>query len=118
MTPPAPAVDTRAEEDTVSELRVVILGRTQRVLDDVVAALSRPGVRISGSTDPQHLRDALSAGRVDLVVIGGGIDLDARMALVREVFERSADTTVHLNSPSGPASFLPFVKIVVDAFAP
>lgn len=102
----------------MTELRVVILGRTQPVLDDVIAEVSRPGLTITGSTDPQHLLDALTDVPVDLVVIGGGIDLDSRLALVREVFDRSADTTVHLNSPSGPASFLPFVRALVNAFVP
>lgn len=47
-------------------------------------------------------------------MIGGGLDLGVRLEVVREVFQTSQSTTVHLNSPSGPASFLPFVHAVIS----
>ena len=42
------------------------------------------------------MRDALARGTVDHVIMGAGIDLETRLAIVREVFEHSDHTTVHL----------------------
>ena len=53
-------------------------------------------------------------GAIDHAIIGGGIDLARRIEIVREVFTLSDSTTVHMNSPSGPESFLPFVRSVLS----
>jgi hypothetical protein len=47
------------------------------------------------------------------VIVGGGLDLDTRLRIVRSVFESSSSTTVHMNSPSGPDSYLPFVRAML-----
>lgn len=98
-------------------MRAVLVGATQSVIDDVIARLNVPEVELSGGTGIDALRSALDAGAVDHVIIGGGLDLDVRLDLVREVFQTSRSTTVHLNSPSGPASFLPFVSAIVRGFS-
>jgi hypothetical protein len=53
----------------------------------------------------------LERAHIDPVILGGGLDLDVRLQIVRSVFENSASTTVHMNSPSGPKSYLPFVRV-------
>jgi hypothetical protein len=46
--------------------------------------------------------------------MGGGLDLDTRLAVVREVFQSSDQTTVHLKDQmSGPEGYLPFVRSVL-----
>jgi hypothetical protein len=50
------------------------------------------------------------------VILGGGLELDVRLQIVRSVFENSASTTGHMNSPSGPESYLPFVRAVLRGF--
>jgi hypothetical protein len=54
-----------------------------------------------------------SASEFDHVIVGGGLDLDTRLRIVRSVFESSSSTTVHMNSPSGPDSYLPFVRAML-----
>lgn len=95
--------------------RIVLIGRTQHVIDDVVERLDVPGVELSGGTDIDALRGAFGRGPVDHVIIGGGLELDTRLELVAEVFRAGRSTTVHMNSPSGPESFLPFVRAVLSA---
>jgi hypothetical protein len=95
-------------------MRAVLVGATQSVIDDVIARLDIPDVHLSGGTGVGAVRSAFDAGAVDHVIIGGGLDLDVRIDVVREVFQTSHSTTVHLNSPSGPASFLPFVRAVIS----
>ncbi|WP_157535022.1 hypothetical protein [Nocardia inohanensis] len=42
------------------------------------------------------------------------LDLELRLGMVREVFESSDATTVHLKDVgSGPGAFLPFVRAVL-----
>jgi hypothetical protein len=96
-------------------LRVLLLGRTAAVIDEIIANPPLSGIEWIGGTDAEALSGAFAAGPVDVVIIGGGLDLETRLTLVREVFERSLTATVHLNSPSGPASFRPFVANVVAA---
>ena len=48
--------------------------------------------------------------------MGAGIELDARLAVVRAVYEASDVATVHLKDvASGPGGFLPFVKAISKA---
>ncbi|MBO0709423.1 MAG: hypothetical protein J2P43_16390 [Candidatus Dormibacteraeota bacterium] len=86
------------------------------MIDDVIARLEAPDVQLSGGTGVGAVRSAFDAGAVDQVIIGGGLDLGVRLEVVREVFQSSQSTTVHMNSPSGPASFLPFVRAVITGF--
>jgi hypothetical protein len=45
---------------------------------------------------------------------GAGLDLDIRLEIVREIFQTSETTTVHLKDvASGPGGFLPFVRSVL-----
>lgn len=97
-------------------MRAVLVGATQSVVDDVITRLEVPEVELSGGTGVEVVRSAFRAGAIDHVIIGGGLDLDIRLDLVREVFQSSRSTMVHMNSPSGPASFLPFARAVVTGF--
>jgi hypothetical protein len=83
------------------------------VIDDVIAQLEIPEIELSGGTGIDTVRSAFERGSVDHVIIGGGLDLDTRLEIVRMIFRTSRSTTVHLNSPSGPESFLPFVRAVL-----
>jgi hypothetical protein len=96
--------------------RAFLIGRTQSVIDDVIEQLSSPDTQLVGGTAIADLGSAFDKGRIDHVIIGGGLELDARLEIVREVFQRSNATFVHMNSPSGPESFLPFVQSVLNGF--
>lgn len=96
-----------------SPMRILLVGRTQSVIDDVIKQLGSGDVEFSTSTSPEGVDDVLANAQFDQVIIGGGLDLDARLQIVRRVFEASSSTTVHMNSPSGPDSFLPFVRSVL-----
>ena len=52
------------------------------------------------------------------MIIGGGLDLEARAAMVRVVFQASDRATVHMKDQmSGPEGFLPFVRAVLAGLA-
>ncbi len=89
---------------------VLLLGRTGIVLDSVEAALQVSGVTLFAGTTLGDVSEVMATNHVDHVIMGAGIDLDARLAIVRHVFETSTSTTVHMKDrDSGPAGRLPFV---------
>ena len=46
--------------------------------------------------------------------MGAGLDLQTRLDMVREVFERSDWTSVHMKDRgTGPEGFLPFIRAVL-----
>jgi hypothetical protein len=99
-------------------MRVLHLGRSDtRVLADARDhAQTIPDVELYTGSSREELRAVLARTPIDHVIIGGGLDLDTRLALVREIFERSDSTTVHMNSPAaGPQSGVPFLRAIVTA---
>jgi hypothetical protein len=93
---------------------VLLIGRTRAVIDDIVAQLHVPGFQLLAGAGIESVRSAFAEDAIDLVILGGGLDLETRLEIVREVFRLSSSTTVHMNSPSGPRSFLPFVRSVLN----
>lgn len=99
-------------------MNVLYVGRTQSVIDDVIRTLDTPDVDFTTANTLPEVQEILAAASVDHVIIGGGLDLETRLQIVRHVFDTSRSTTVHMNSPSGgPESALPFVRSVVRGMA-
>jgi NAD(P)H-flavin reductase len=93
---------------------VLILGLRGVIVDDVVQRLNRPDLVVHGGTGIDDLRAIFAANRVDHVIMGAGLELDTRLAIVRETFTLSDTTTVHMKDrASGPEGFLPFVRAVL-----
>ena len=50
--------------------------------------------------------------------MGAGIDLETRLAIVREIFRSSDTTTVHMKDrASGREAFLPFARSVMHGLS-
>ncbi|OAA81482.1 hypothetical protein LEL_01027 [Akanthomyces lecanii RCEF 1005] len=105
--------------------RILLLGRKGIVVDDAKSQIDDPGLEILGGTCIDDVRAAFAddgggggggaTGSIDHVFMGAGIDLELRLEIVREIFQRSSTTTVHLkDASSGPKGFLPFVKAVLE----
>ena len=98
-------------------MKVLLVGRTPSVIDDVIQALDAPDVDFSTANTVREVQDMLTASQVDHVIVGGGLDLEPRLQIVRQVFDTSSSTTVYMNSPSGPESYLPFVRSILRGLA-
>lgn len=98
-------------------MRVLLVGRTKPVIDDVIEALDAGDVEFSSANTLEEVRGIFASAKVDHVILGGGLDLETRLQIVRHVFEASNSTRVHMNSPSGPESYLPFVRSVLRGLA-
>lgn len=96
---------------------ILLLGRKGIVVQDAISHINNPHFAIYGGTCIEDVRTvfAETQNEIDHVFMGAGIDLDKRLDIVREVFGSSGETTVHLkDAKSGPASFLPFVKGILE----
>ena len=95
------------------EKTVLILGRTGVVVD-YVERQGLPDLQLIGGTGIDDVRKAFALGTVDHVIMGAGIDLETRLQIVREIFQLSETTTIHLKDRlSGPQGFLPFVRALL-----
>ena len=102
--------------------RVLLLGATSIVIEEARQQLALPDTEFFGGTNVSEARQALAQADIDHVIVGGGLDLDARAALVREVFLTSDRATLHMKDQmSGPEGFVPFARAVLaglDGYAP
>ena len=76
-----------------SPMRILLVGRTQSVIDDVIKELGAGEVEFSTANSLEGVQSALAKAQLDHVIIGGGLDLDSRLQIVRRVFESSSSTT-------------------------
>ena len=80
--------------------------------------LQTPGIEFAGGTSLADVEPAFRQADIDHVIIGGGLDLEARAAMVRVIFQASDRATVHMKDQmSGPEGFLPFVRAVLTGLA-
>lgn len=95
--------------------RILLLAVKASVLEDVKQELQGPDSEFLGGTGVDDVRSALAQADIDHVIVGGGLDLETRAEIVREVFQSSDRATVHLKDQmSGPEGLLPFVKAVLS----
>ena len=93
---------------------ILLLGRTGVVIDDVQHQLDIADIQLFGGTGIEDVRAAFTRADIDHVIMGAGIDLETRLQIVREIFQLSDTTTVHMKDhASGPQGFLPFVRSVL-----
>jgi hypothetical protein len=82
---------------------VLLLGGRADLLDTVKKELQAPGVEFLAGTGVADTGAAFRQADIDHVIIGGGLGLEARAAMVRAVFQSSDRATVHMKDQmSGP----------------
>ena len=97
---------------------VLLLGVRADVLETAQQQLQTPGIEFLSGTGEADVDRVLRQADIDHVIIGGGLDLGARAAMVRTVFQSSDRVTVHMKDQmSGPEGFLPFAKAVLGGLS-
>jgi hypothetical protein len=100
--------------EEIMTTNVLLLGRKGIVVDDVQHHLNAPGVRLFGGTSIDDVRSTFAQTHIDHAIMGAGIELEPRLQIVREIFQSSDATTVHMKDrATGPEGFLPFVRAVL-----
>jgi hypothetical protein len=117
LTRPATSRHTTSRRINMTR-KVLLLGRTTIVVDDVREQLRMPDIHLFAGTGIDDVRSAFAQGGVDHVIMGAGIELETRLQIVREIFGSSETTTVHMKDHlSGSAGFLPFVRSVLGGLS-
>jgi len=100
-----------------SRLQVLVVGRLLDVVDDTRARVQVPGVVLHGATTLDEVRRTMALRQIDVMVVGAGIELTQRMAIVRAAFEMSDTVSVHLKDKlTGHAGLAPFVERVIAGY--
>tara|TARA_B110000977_G_C11068473_1_gene488690 strand:+ start:2293 stop:2601 length:309 start_codon:yes stop_codon:yes gene_type:complete len=93
---------------------ILLLGRLGVNVENVGKNLSVRDVELLAGTNLKEVKTAFDESTIDIVIMGAGINLDDRIAIIRYVFEASSSTTVHMKDrQSGPAGMLPFVDNIL-----
>lgn len=97
---------------------MLLVGRRPIDLTAARATALAKDVELLGGTSLDDVREAMRSGSVDTVIVGAGIPLAERLAIVEHVYEVSDTTTVHMKDrASGPDGMLPFVGALLKALA-
>lgn len=90
---------------------VLILGRTEIVLDTLEDSLDVEDVTLFSGTSLGDVKKIFEENDIHIVIMGAGLDIDLRLQIIKHVFTASKSTTVHMKDwSSGPQGMLPFVK--------
>ena len=94
---------------------VILLGRKPEIMIRLVSGLKQTEVNFATATSLDELKVAFSGELPSSVIIGAGLPLEARLDMIRFVFENSKTTTVHMKDwVSGSEGMLPFVTSIVE----
>jgi hypothetical protein len=105
-------------EDDGPTLQILVVGRLLDVVDHTLTRVDAHGATLHGATTLDEVRRALARRSIDVMIVGAGIELTERMAIVRAAFELSENVSVHLKDRlSGRAGFEPFVQQVIAAYS-
>jgi hypothetical protein len=106
------------KEDMGMAKTILLLGVRADLLETVRQELHTPDLEFLSGTGEDEVDAAFRKADIDHVIIGGGLDLEARAAMVRKVFQSSDRATVHMKDQrSGPEGFLPFAKAVLGGLS-
>src|SRR6478735_2132639 len=95
--------------------KILIVGLLKNNIP-AVTEIGGKNVELFSATNLEEVKSAFakSNNHIDIVITGAGIDLEARLEIVRYVFTTSNETSVHMKDrATGPEGFLPFIKDVV-----
>jgi hypothetical protein len=94
--------------------KILLLGVLDSILADVQQQVARPDFEFFRGTSVEDVRSTLARTNIDHVIMGGGIELETRLQMVREIFQSSDTTSVHMKSHIPRSEgFLPFVRSVL-----
>jgi hypothetical protein len=94
--------------------KILLLGVLDSILADVEQQVARPDLEVFRGTSVEDVRSTLARTNIDHVIMGGGIPLETRLEMVREIFQSSDTANVHMkDQSSGSQGFLPFVRSVL-----
>src|SRR5258708_28910127 len=94
--------------------KILLLGVLDTILADAEQQVGRADLEVFRGTSVEDVRSTLARTNIDHVIRGGGIPLETRLEMVREIFQSSDTANVHMKSHIPRSEgFLPFVRSVL-----
>ena len=105
-------------QSPVKKRTCLIIGRKNIVVDDVSRHITAKNVTFYTAINLEQVKDIFNRHNIDVVAMGAGIDLPARLDIIKYIFETSDTTSVYLkDKASGPGGMLPFLNQILNASA-
>jgi len=94
---------------------VLLLGKKIIVVDNVKDKLTLSNINLFSGTNLDDVKKVFSREKIDIVIMGAGIDIENRLNIIKTIFNLSKSTTVHMKDfDSGPEGMIPFVNGVLN----
>lgn len=105
------------EQTTKTQARLVyVVDKHEYVLENMRTILQKAGFETSGSTDPEKVMRTLRETSFDLLLLGGGIAPNHRMAYIEYIHNHKPEIRI-VEHFGGPATILQEVNLAFDANA-
>ncbi len=101
------------------EPKVLMIGRSQQVIDILLGELKNYGRDIIGTDNEESVYNILKSHQIDLVVIGAGLQDDVRYEMKEFIISIKPGLPVHLierTPDSNPTKMIEFVNQKVVEF--
>ena len=101
------------------EPKVLMIGRSQKVIDVLIGELKNYGIDVIGVDNKEDVHDILKTHQIDLVVIGAGLPDEVRYEMKEFIISIKQGLPVHLierTPDSNPAKMIEFVNQKVFEF--
>lgn len=93
----------------------LLLGRLAINIPSIETGINNKNIVLFSGTNLEEVKNAFTKTDIDIVIMGAGIAIEDRLAIIKYIFEKSKKTTVHMKDwDSGPQGMLPFVNNVLD----
>lgn len=99
---------------------ILILGRKGINVSNAEAKINDPEITVFTGTNIDDVKQTFAELKkqdktIDHVFMGAGIEIEKRLQIMKEIFESSDSTTVHLKDrTTGAQGMLPFVEATLD----
>ena len=106
-----------AEKKIITMKNVLLLGRLGINIPNIETGITTKNINLFSGTNLEEVKNVFiqNDNRIEIVIMGAGIDIDSRLNIIEYIFSISKDTTVHMKDwNSGPTGMLPFVNNVLN----
>jgi hypothetical protein len=113
-------VESSADQVLASDstATVLLVGLKPENMEKATHQLQTLPVQLMTATSVPEVESAFESARIDHVIMGAGLDIETRLAVVRYVFTVSTSTSVHMKDfGSGSGGFPSFAGRVLAGLA-
>lgn len=94
--------------------KCLILGRDKAAIEKIIPEVDNSSTTLFAGTSLQDLINVFDLHKIDIVIIGAGLDIMIRTEIIKYIYAKSKTTSVHMKDwESGARGMLPFINGVL-----